>query len=441
MKVDFANKTVGGFNFEFVRGLSLQAVGAAEYGECMDTMSRVKNNNFDSWITEWAATADRVSDFGEGEDRIGNRVSARDAFLRAANYYRMAVFYAAHTDARHTPLWRRSKDCFHRMITLMDTPIECVDIDFDEARLPAYFVSGGDGQRPTLIALGGFDSTMEELYGWIGAAAPAHGWNCLIFEGPGQWSALKTNPGLTFRPDYEKPVGAVVDYLLTRADVDPGKLAIIGYSMGGYLATRGALDQRIRACIPNSLVVDCGAAARAGMKGLLKNTAFMDAAFKLLMKVNTPARWGFQHSEWTLGIRNAHEWVQVYQPYSIKGFTDRYHDPMLFLFSEDDIHDAAAPSAEIIIDMLDFVLALKCDRYIRLFTRTEGASSHCQMGGLSYAQAVIFDWLNCIFLAGAPPKPAGPAAVELFIRQFAKYGKAQGETKAKDLLGVAQLIG
>ena len=113
---------------------------------------------------------------------------------------------------------------------------------------------------------------------------------------------------------------------------------------------------------------------------------------------------------------------------------------MLFLFSEDDIRDAAAPSSDIIIDMLDFVLSLQCDRYIRLFTRTEGASSHCQMGGLSYAQAAIFDWLNHVFLAGPAPKPADPAATDLFIRQFAKYGKAQGETKAKELLGVAELI-
>ncbi len=440
MKVDFAKKTVGGFNFEFVRGLSLQAAGAAEYGECMDTMSRVKNNNFGSWITEWAVTADRVAAFADGEARVGNRVSARDAFRRAANYYRMAVFYAAHTDARHTRLWQRSKDCFHQMIVLMDTPIECVDIDFEGARLPAYFVRAGDGPRPTLIALGGFDSTMEELYCWIGDAAPEHRWNCLMFEGPGQWGALKTNAGLIFRPDYEKPVGAVVDYLCGRADVDSSKLALIGYSMGGYLAARGALDQRIRASIPNSLVVDCGAAARAGMNGLLKNTAFMDAAFKLLMKVNAPARWGFQHSAWTLGIRNAHEWVRVYQPFTIRDLTDRYQHPMLFLFSEDDIHDAAAPSADIIIGMLDFMLALKCDRYIRLFTRAEGASSHCQMGGLSYAQAAIFDWLNYVFLDGPAPTPAAPAAADLFISQFAKYGKAQGEIKAKELLGVARLI-
>jgi hypothetical protein len=105
--------------------------------------------------------------------------------MRAANYYRMAVFYAAYTDARHTGLWQRSKDCFHQMIGLMDTPIECVNIEFENALLPAYFVSGGEGARATMIALGGFDSTMEELYCWIGAVAPAHGWNCLMFEAPG----------------------------------------------------------------------------------------------------------------------------------------------------------------------------------------------------------------------------------------------------------------
>ena len=440
MKVDFANKTVGGFTFEFVRGLSLQAAGAAEYGECMDTISRVENNNFDSWISLWAATADRVAAFAGREQRTGNQVSARDAFLRASNYYRMAVFYARHTEARHTRLWQHSRDCFQQMIALMDSPIECVEIDFDGARLPAYFVSGGDGVRPTLIALGGFDSTMEELYCWIGAVAPAHGWNCLMFEGPGQWGAVKPNPGLTFRPDYEKPVSAVVDYLLTRPDVDATKLAIIGYSMGGYLATRAALDTRIAACIPNSLVVDCGAAARAGMKGLLKNTTFIDAAFQLIMKINTAARWAYQHSEWTLGIHSAHEWVQVYQPYTIKDLTDRYHNPMLFVFSEDDIHDAAAPSPDIIIDMLDFMLSLTCDRYIRLFTRTEGASSHCQIGGLSYAQAAIFNWLNHILDDCPAPAPADPVTTDLFIRQFAKYGKTQGETKAKALLDVAQLI-
>jgi hypothetical protein len=72
------------------------------------------------------------------------------------------------------------------MLQLMDQLIEALDIDFEGAKLPAYFVTGGEGRRPTLIALGGFDSTMEELYGWLGSVAAHYGWHCLIFEGPGQ---------------------------------------------------------------------------------------------------------------------------------------------------------------------------------------------------------------------------------------------------------------
>ena len=56
MKLDFSDKTVGGFSFEFVRGISTQQVGAAEFGECVETLDRIKNNNFESWISEWTVT-------------------------------------------------------------------------------------------------------------------------------------------------------------------------------------------------------------------------------------------------------------------------------------------------------------------------------------------------------------------------------------------------
>jgi pimeloyl-ACP methyl ester carboxylesterase len=440
MKIDFNDKTVGGFTYEFVRGLSLEQAGAAEFGECMDTIGRVRNNDFDSWIREWADTADRVAAYAGRALKQDNKIAARKAFMRASNYYRMAAFYAAHTDPRHRALWEHSKDCFHSMIGIMRLPIECVDIPFEGVQLPGYFISAGEGQHPTLIALGGFDSTMEEVYSWIGAAAAEYGWNCLIFEGPGQWAALMNNPGLIFRPDYEKPVGAVVDYLLTRPDVDRNRLALIGYSMGGYLATRGALDPRIKACIPNTLVVDCGAAAREGMKGLMKSQYLLDKTFNLLLKINTPARWSFQHSQWTLGVHNAHEWVEVYQPFTLKGFEDRYRNPMLFLFSEDDISDAAAPSPTIVAGLVDFMLALPCDRYIRLFTRLEGASSHCQIGGLTYAQATIFEWLNHT-LGGQPlAATSSPGTEEQFVALFSKYGGKEAGVRAGKLLKSAQIL-
>jgi hypothetical protein len=440
MKIDFRDKTVGGFTFEFVRGLSAEEAGAAAIGECMETIGRIKNGDFESWIAHWTATADRVSAFAERELTGGDTISARKAFLRASNYYRMAVFYAAPTDPRHTTLWQRSKDSFQRMLPLSEHLIERLDVDFEGARLPAYFVSAGKGARPTLIALGGFDSTMEEVYGFIGAAAVAYGWHCFIFEGPGQWSALKTNPGLVFRPDYEKPVAAVVDYLVTRADVDASKLALTGYSFGGYLAPRAAAGEpRIGACIPNTLVVDCGAAARAGLKGLT-NPLVIDAAFRLLMRVNPAARWGFQHAQWTLGIQQPHEWPDAYAPFTLRGLESQLKSPMLFLFSEDDIRSSAAETRSIVVGLLDFILSLECERSLHLFNREQGASSHCQMGGLSYAHAVIFRWLNHV-LCGKPlvDEPDASAA-DRFVDAFARYGGRAAGRRAQELLAVAHLV-
>ncbi|WIV13671.1 alpha/beta hydrolase [Proteiniborus sp. MB09-C3] len=440
MKIDFNDKTVGGFTYEFVRGLSVQQSGAAEFGECMETMGHIENNNFNSWISEWTSTADRVSEYAENQLKNGDKISAEKAFMRASNYYRMAVFYAAHSDPKHRELWSHSKECFQNMLKLMDYPVECINITFEGAALPGYFISGGESKRPTLIAIGGFDSTMEEVFFWVGSTAKEYGWNCLIFEGPGQWGALMNNPGLHFRPDYEKPIGAAVDYLLTRSDVDADKIALIGYSMGGYLSTRGALDQRIKACIPNTLIVDCGAAAKAGMKGLMKNDIFLNKAFGLMLKINTPARWSFQHSQWTLGVQNAHEWVKVYEDFTVKGHEDQYKNPMLFLFSEDDIIDAAAPNPEIVTGLLDFMLSIKCDRYIRLFTKEEGASSHCQMGGLTYANASIFNWLNHVFRDEPLFNACNAKRAKMFVELFGKYGGKGSAEKAAQLLKVAHLI-
>jgi alpha/beta superfamily hydrolase len=50
------------------------------------------------------------------------------------------------------------------------------------------------------------------------------------------------------------------DYAETRTEIDTQHLALIGYSLGGYLPPRAAAMQaRIRACIASLLAVDIGA--------------------------------------------------------------------------------------------------------------------------------------------------------------------------------------
>jgi hypothetical protein len=173
-------------------------------------------------------------------------------------------------------------------------------------------------------------------------------------------------------------------------------------------------------------VVDCGEAARAGLKGL-HNAQVIDLLFSILMRLSPAARWGFQHAQWTLGIRKPHEWPDAYAPFTLKGLESHFRNPMLFLFSEDDIVDAAASTSAIVVGLLDFILSLPCERSVHLFPRREGASSHCQMGGLSYAQAVIFHWLEQTLCGKACNIPSDPAAP----RHSSTFSRSTGEKQAR----------
>ena len=143
MKVNFAKKTVGGCNFDLAQGISTQGVGAAEFGECMETLARVKDGDFESWTAEWAATANGVAEYAVKVAASGDRWSAASAHLRASNYFRMAAFYTAHTDPRHREFWQRSRDHFLQMTKLGARSIEYAEIDFEGSKLPGYFVPAG----------------------------------------------------------------------------------------------------------------------------------------------------------------------------------------------------------------------------------------------------------------------------------------------------------
>jgi len=93
------------------------------------------------------------------------------------------------------------------------------------------------------------------MFFFIGPETIRRGYNFLTVDIPGQ--GLLPAEGQFFRPDTEVPLRKVVDYALSRQEVDPERLAMYGISGGGYYVPRAAaFDKRIRAIILNSAVVD-----------------------------------------------------------------------------------------------------------------------------------------------------------------------------------------
>jgi len=401
MKLDFKNMDVATFDFRFLRALMVTGTGGAEINECLQILAKSKGNSDESWIHEWGTMAEKVEREAEQAIRSGRTITARGAYLRASNYYRTAMFSLPPTDGRLDKYVRSNRECFQKAVKLFSLPIETVEIPFGEARLPGYFLSAGQRRAPTLIAMNGGDSTNEEMVHWIGFAAMERGWNCLVFEGPGQWSAFQLNPQMTLRIDYEVPTKAVVDYLLRRDDVDPDKIALIGWSLASLLAARTvAFEKRICACIlVGGPVVDVNEAWEAVWPPVLQKTispGIFDRLFALMEKLSPQLAGFVNHYYWIFNVSKPHELIEAWRPFNIKGLAPKIQCPLLIMNGEAEY---AQTDAKTILSTMRFFSELTCPVEIHEFSYAEGwAASHCQMGALSAAQAVIFKWLDKVVI-------------------------------------------
>lgn len=161
------------------------------------------------------------------------------------------------------------------------------------------------------------------------------------------------------------PVTAVVDYALTSPEIDGTRLALIGYSLGGYLAPRAAAYQpRIKACVASPLAVDIGAAFRTAWPEfvrVLPGVAF-DALMAGMARFSVSARWAIQHSRWATGVGHPNEFFTAWRPYTLHGLADRLTAPLLVVFGEDDL---ANMPADLIMDTADSPLGSAAATYKR----------------------------------------------------------------------------
>jgi alpha-beta hydrolase superfamily lysophospholipase len=128
----------------------------------------------------------------------------------------------------------RSRETFAQAASLLDSPAVPVSIPYEGTTLPGYIFAVDDSgvARPTVIYNNGYDSTLEEAYFAVGAAALSRGYNVLAFDGPGQGATLREQ-SLVFRPDWEKVISPVIDFALTRPEIDPEAIALLATAWAG----------------------------------------------------------------------------------------------------------------------------------------------------------------------------------------------------------------
>lgn len=386
------------FDFQLMRWLSQTTYSGAEIGECLSTANKIKDGDIESWLAEWRALAERVEQIGHDCLASGHRVSAREAFLRATTYYEASFFFAPDDDPRKLELYRRQRDAFRAAGALFDHPFEVVRIPYEGGKtLPGYFLAVDDSSqaRPTIMINTGGDGTSERMYFNGGAAAGLRrGYNALLWDGPGQPGTYLADRSLVFRPDWEVPAGAALDYLDTRDDVDHDRIAYAGYSFGGYFVPRSAgHDHRIAAGVALALTTGCW--------------PFMPQTFSMKEEwfINPPTddelapmpRYGVKEMMprfgYTGGVSDIPAWGECLKRFSLAGLEEKITCPILNI-------STTGEGMQFFVNAKGFFdqLPNPNNRFV-LTTVDDGGELHCVRGNSSLAHQITYDFLDEVLTA------------------------------------------
>jgi esterase/lipase len=385
------------FTFQCLWRFGLTATGASDFGELLTITSRIKDFDQETWHQAWNSMAETVLAKAESFAAQGHFISARQAYFRASNYFRSSAVYMFDNDPRGKVAWRNGRDAFLKAAKYSQGRIKPVRIPYEKTSLPGYLltVDNANKKRPTLLIQTGLDGTAEDLYFILGVEALKRGYNCLVYEGPGQGEMIYEQ-NLPFRHDWEKVVTPVVNFALGLSQVDPERIGLVGYSMGGYLAPRAlAHEKRIRWAVVDGGVFSVFEGALTKLpeqvQMALKSSDCSREVDKLVkeeMEKGPDVNQFISQMFWTFKVKTPCQLFEKLRKFNLKGQIDQITTEMLVVNSS---QDQVAGSAE---QARKFFNLLKAPKTYLEFNDSRGCQFHCQLGAPLASSERILNWLD-----------------------------------------------
>lgn len=325
----------------------------------------------------WADGGARLARSAAEDERAGHRHTAAEKYRRACVMYITAERIPAHDHGPRLAAYDELLRTFRKYVECAGAPCEWVSVPLGDARLPALMVSAGrEGEPvPCIVHFNGLDGVKEYLYlCGLPAMLAQRGVSVLLVDNPGVGEALRKH-GLRNAPEAEIPAGACVDYLQTRADVDPARIGMMALSLGGYHAPRAAaFEPRFACCVAWGANYDWGKRFRARIAGT-------HAAQKSVPHY-------FEHIKWVLGKDSIEDCLDVTDRFTLEGVLDRIRVPIYITHGAED---RQIPVADAYRTHDECVNAPQ--RALRIFPAEEGGEQHCSIGNMSLATHAMADWI------------------------------------------------
>jgi pimeloyl-ACP methyl ester carboxylesterase len=381
--------------------------GAAEFGEVVTFVNQANEagGDYQAFVDACSAMATQVASNARRAERERHRVTAAACYLRAAEYLAQSLYFVlgTSTPAAEPEVYATMRSAWDSFCELSVPSIKQVRIPYGGSSIPGYLLTPGPTStpRPTVILNNGSDAQSVELWGYGGAAAIERGYNALIFEGPGQGATLFERE-IPFRPDWEKVITPVVDFLEAQEEVDADKLALVGWSMGGELVIRAAaFEPRLRAVVadPGAVSIwdawpqDAHEVADAGTPREV-NALWAEAiaTFTPAQSFNIRKRseiFGKQFLRQARAGQMPTDFAALsteMKRYDARNVAHRLEMPVLITSYEGDTFFAGQPE--------ELFGLLRAPKEIVDFTAADGAQLHCAPMAPQHRNEVIFDWLD-----------------------------------------------
>src|SRR4029077_15557830 len=276
-----------------------------------------------AWWEEWGALGAELERRADEAAREGRKHTAGDYYLRAGNYYYNAERFILPGDEKRE--WgRKAYRCYHAGIRLRHPNIEFVEVPYEGSTLPALFMKAPvAGPAPTVVIVNGMDNAKEMSIFFAGLEFARRAIHTLARDGPGQGESLRMR-GIHSRFDYEVPGAAAFDYVAGRTEVDAKRVAIMGYSFGGYYSSRiAAFEKRYAACIALSALHWDLSAWQQKIKDANRNAP------------GSVAQSNFQW-RWVAGAKDEDEGIEIAKKFSLKDVAKNITCPFLVTHAGND---------------------------------------------------------------------------------------------------------